>query len=159
MSNADKAAVAALGAGITGRDEFEAKGSSMFSMFPLLTVSALVYGGLVLVAGGSAWTQDEIAAIQMISGETWVVRGGDVFVCLSLFLLFWEILRATDTGSDAIVNHSLSAILCIGCVVAFMALGSFATSAFFLLTIMTLVDFMAGIGITIRSARRDFGVG
>lgn len=158
MSQTDKAAVAALGAGITGRDEDIPKGNSMFSMFPLLTVSLLVYGGLSLF-GGSSWTQEEIAAIQMISGETWVVRGGDIFIMLSLFLLFWEILRATDTGGDAIVNHSLSAILCIGCVVAFMALPPFATSAFFLLTVMTLVDFMAGIGITIRSARRDFGVG
>ena len=130
----------------------------MFSMFPLLTVSVLVYAGLSLF-GGSGWTQEEIAAVQMISGETWVVRGGDVFICLSLFLLFWEIVRATDTGSDAIVNHSLSALLTIVCVVAFMSVDVFATSSFFILTAMTLVDFTAGIGITIRSARRDFGVG
>ena len=43
--------------------------------------------------------------------------------------------------------------------IAFMLFRSFATSEFFLLLTMMLLDVVAGFMVTIVAARRDFGVG
>jgi len=43
--------------------------------------------------------------------------------------------------------------------IEFLLFKSFATSVFFFLMMMTLLDVLAGFMVTIVSARRDFGVG
>jgi hypothetical protein len=43
--------------------------------------------------------------------------------------------------------------------ILFLSVGSFATSTFFLLTMMVVFDVLVGATVTIVSARRDFGVG
>jgi len=43
--------------------------------------------------------------------------------------------------------------------VLFLLVGQFATSVFFLLTVMALLDTVAGFVVTIVSARRDLAVG
>ncbi|MEM1381053.1 MAG: hypothetical protein AAGH41_10560 [Pseudomonadota bacterium] len=161
MARSDEslAPIAALGYTLTeGVNEDASKGGSLMAIFPLLTISFVVYS-LLSVLLGSAWTQEEVAAITLLSDEVWIIRGGDIFLAGSFIFLFIEILNATDTGSESIWNHSLSAGLFIVCMACFMALKPYATSTFFLLMTMALVDMIAGFTITIRSARRDFGVG
>jgi hypothetical protein len=51
-----------------------------------------------------------------------------------------------------------SMVLFIFCLIEFLLFASFATSTFFLLTMMVLVDALAGMIVTIVSARRDFGI-
>ena len=48
--------------------------------------------------------------------------------------------------------------LFIICLVEFLMFEGFATSVFFLIMLMTLMDVMAGFMVTIASARRDFNV-
>ena len=50
-------------------------------------------------------------------------------------------------------------MLFIVCLVQFLLLPNFATSAFFIIMVMTLLDVLAGVVVTIVSARRDFAVG
>ena len=45
------------------------------------------------------------------------------------------------------------------CLVEFLLLANFQTSVFFILTVMCLLDVLAGVVVTIVSARRDFSVG
>jgi len=45
------------------------------------------------------------------------------------------------------------------CLVEFLLLPAFQTSVFFILTFMCLLDVLAGVVVTIVSARRDFSVG
>lgn len=73
--------------------------------------------------------------------------------------LFLEILKSTSTGTATIVNHGISLLLFILCLVQFLLMPNFATSTFFILMSMTLLDVLAGVIVTIVSARRDFGVG
>jgi hypothetical protein len=47
----------------------------------------------------------------------------------------------------------------IVCLVEFLRLPNVQTSTFFILTIMCLLDVLAGVVVTIVSARRDFSVG
>jgi hypothetical protein len=130
----------------------------MFTMFPLLTFSLMIYGVISLATGGSAWTDSELLNVVMISGENWSISGGDLFTFGSLFFLFIEVLRATKTGTESILNHAFSALLFVACLLAFVIVPIFSTSIFFYLVLMTLMDFMAGFMVTTLAARRDFGI-
>jgi len=57
------------------------------------------------------------------------------------------------------MNHAFSMILFIVCIVEFLMFPAFATSVFFLVMLMCLLDVMAGFMVTIAAARRDFGIG
>jgi hypothetical protein len=91
----------------------------------------------------------------MASGAHWVMTFGDVMVLLSILLLFIELLKSTSTGTAAIFNHALSMLVFIICLVEFLLHPAFATSVFFIIMIMSLLDVLAGVVVTIISARRD----
>jgi hypothetical protein len=98
-------------------------------------------------------------AVPMIGGEIeWVLTKGDALLLLSIAVLFMEILKSTSTGTATIMNHALSMIVFIVCLMLFLLNPNFATSVFFILTVMALLDVLAGVVVTIVSARRDFGV-
>mgnify|MGYP002652791539 CR=1 FL=1 len=58
-------------------------------------------------------------------------------------------------GFAAALLHRLSGIA----LALFLLVGRFATSTFFILTVMTLIDVMAGFVVTIVASRRDLAVG
>jgi hypothetical protein len=97
--------------------------------------------------------------IGMVSGANWLISSGDILVILSLAFFFVEILKSTSTGTASIANHAVSMIVFIICLIEFLLFPNFATSVFFILTIMSLLDVLAGVVVTIISARRDFTVG
>lgn len=140
------------------KPEGKGKNASMFTIFPLLTLALIAYTGLSFTSGPD-WTVYEVARVTMVSDQVWSIRGGDIFLTFSLGLLWWEIVRATDSGTGSVVNHVISAGLFIVCLLLFILAPNYGTSAFFLMMMMALVDFMAGIVVTITAARRDFGVG
>ena len=91
----------------------------------------------------------------MASGARWIMTFGDVMILLSILLLFVELLKSTSTGTAAIFNHALSMLVFIICLVEFLLHPAFATSVFFIIMIMALLDVLAGVVVTIISARRD----
>ena len=130
----------------------------VFTMFPLLTVSLVLYGVTTLASGGSAWTGAQLIELVMVSGNRWVISYGDGFLMMSLVFLFIEILRATKTGTDSLLNHALSAVVFIAALLMFVVLDGYGNSVFFIFVMMTALDFMAGFIVTTVTARRDFGV-
>lgn len=101
----------------------------------------------------------QLFSIDMVSGATWTLTLGDLIILITLLLLFVELIKATRTGGSSIVDHSLSTILFVFCLVEFLLVPEAATSIFFFIMIVTLIDVVAGFSITIRGARRDFGFG
>lgn len=132
-------------------------------MFPLLTISFVIYAALTLIGltgpGGVPWHQAEIVPLPLVSGETWNVSGGDIFLVVSMGLLFVELVRATKTGAESITNHLLSFLLFIAVLLTFILVKGFGNSVFFIFLTMTLLDPMAGFVVTTVTARRDIGVG
>jgi hypothetical protein len=98
-------------------------------------------------------------SVPMNSGVEWVVAWGDLLILVSLILLFVELLKSTSTGTSAIVNHALSMFVFIICLIEFLLHPAFATSVFFLIMVMSLLDVLAGVVVTIVSARRDVEFG
>jgi hypothetical protein len=134
----------------------------MFAAFPLLALPVLVYNLIVLTfAGGFAANAaqyrlgEQLFTIHMASKADWAVSLGDLLIAASLVVLFVELLKSTTSRKIAIINHSLSMVLFIGCLVEFLLFPAFGTSVFFLLTTMVLLDVLAGFIVTIVSARRD----
>lgn len=147
---------------------------ALFSVFPLLAIPVIIYNLIALMGGAPApdvagnaaglaplatTLASPVLNLTMISGVTWQLSGADALILLSIMLLFMEILKSTSTGTATIMNHAVSMILFIVCLVEFLLHPNFATSAFFIVMVMTLLDVLAGVVVTIVSARRDFGVG
>jgi hypothetical protein len=100
----------------------------------------------------------EVFSLTMISTARWTLTYGDVLVIITLILLFVELIKSTRTGGNSIVDHALSMILFIVCIIEFLTIERAATSTFFIILFTALIDVVAGFSITIRGARRDFGV-
>ena len=134
----------------------------LFGAFPLLALSVLLYNILALTLMGGfgsdaaqASLTTELFVIPMTSHGHWVVTLSDLMLAGSLVVLFIELLRSTTSRRIAIVNHALSMALFIICLVELLLAAAFATSTFFLITLMVLLDVLAGFIVTIVSARRD----
>jgi hypothetical protein len=132
-------------------------------VLPLLVFSLIIYN-LVVIIGFTgapetidAWMTAPLFTISMFSGDHWDVSFSDVFLGLSLMLLFVEMTKATRTDSLAIINHGLSMLVCVICIIEFVAVRGFSNSTFFMLLLMTIFDVVAGFTITIVAAKRDFG--
>ncbi|NQE63381.1 MULTISPECIES: hypothetical protein [unclassified Caulobacter] len=138
----------------------------MFAAVPLLALPVLIYNLIVLtLAGGFKAADaglrmgDTLFTIHMTSRAEWAVSLGDLLLAASLVVLFVELLKSTTSRRIAIINHSLSMVLFIICLVEFLLLPAFATSTFFLVTLMVLLDVLAGFIVTIVAARRDVDFG
>jgi hypothetical protein len=130
----------------------------MFAAFPLLAIPVIVYNLIAFAAdpsGVQASLTNPLFTIHMPTQANWAVSLGDLLLAASLVVLFVELLKSTTSGKTAIINHSLSMILFIVCLVEFLLLGAFATSTFFLIGLMVVLDVLAGFIVTIVSARRD----
>jgi hypothetical protein len=149
----------------------------IFGIFPLLVIPVVLYNLMALFLGGGPVQADpsdpsgggltapmnlllkeDFMSLPMISGVEWVLTKGDAIVLLAVVFLFLEILKSTSTGTATIINHGISLMIFILCLVQFLLMPNFATSTFFILMSMTLLDVLAGVIVTIVSARRDFGV-
>ena len=138
----------------------------MFAAIPLLALPVAVYNVAALtLEGGFAATDangrmnETLFSFTMTSGAVWPVTLGDILIAASLVVLFIELLKSTNSRQIAIINHSLSMVLFIACLVEFLLSPAFATSTFFLITLMVLLDVLAGFIVTIVSARRDVDFG
>lgn len=101
-----------------------------------------------------------LLSIPMISSDiSWTMTVGDGLLIFAIAILFMEILKSTSTGTATIMNHVFSLLVFIVCMILFLLHPNFATSVFFIITVMALLDVLAGVVVTIVSARRDFGVG
>jgi len=126
-------------------------------VFPLILYNFIVLTGIASVGQVEAWLVAPIFTVGMFSGDAWHVSFADVFMGLSLMLLFVEIVKATRTDAMSIINHGLSMLLSVVCIIQFITVAGFSNSTFFMLTLMTILDVIAGFTVTIVAAKRDFG--
>jgi hypothetical protein len=139
----------------------------MLIALPLLLIPVVLYNIVVLVdstgqggmAAADAALRDPLFSVPMTSGANWNVGVGDLILFLSLILLFFELLKSTSSQKVAIVNHALSLIVFVVCLVEFLLIRGFATSTFFLILAMVMLDVLAGFIVTIIAARKDLDFG
>jgi hypothetical protein len=129
----------------------------MILSLPWIVLSLIAYNVIVFV---TATPLDSVVfTMPMLSTAVWSVTLADLLIGGTLCLLFIEILKATRTGGNSLVDHALSTIVFIICLIEFLVIPQAATSVFFIITLVALIDVIAGFSVTIRAARRDFSVG
>lgn len=128
---------------------------------PLIVIVFILYNVIVFLGGGSdpiATLQTPIFHIPMIKAK-WTFTWGDFILLLMLLLLFIELLKSTYTSTASLLDHGLSMLVFVVCLIEFIVVPQAATSVFFLILIATLIDVVAGYTIGIRVARRDLNIG
>ncbi len=126
-------------------------------VFPLVLYNFVVLTGIATPGNVASWMASPIFTVGMFSGDAWGVSFADVFMGLSLLLLFVEIVKSTRTDAMSIINHGLSMLLSVVCIIQFITMLGFSNSVFFMLMLMTVLDVIAGFTVTIVAAKRDFG--
>ncbi|TNE36052.1 MAG: hypothetical protein EP347_12015 [Alphaproteobacteria bacterium] len=131
-----------------------------FIMFPLIFLLIIVYAAMAVIIGDMAGVLDKVViTINLMSGAEWNLTGSTIFIVVGLFLLFIEILKATKIDSASMVNNGLSMGVFVIALVLFIVLPDYGNSTFFIITMMALLDAIAGFTITAVTARRDIGFG
>ena len=130
----------------------------MLTNVPLLIVPFIVYNIQILLSGVSVW-DNEVFTLNMISGTQWTMNMGDLMITVALFLLFFEIIKATRISANSIVDHLLSTFVFIAFLVEFLLVQDAAHTVFFMLMMIALIDVLAGFSVAIRSASRDVTLG
>ena len=124
--------------------------------FPLLLVPFALYNMLAFLLDVDFGLH--LFSVPLLSGKRMDVSVGDLLVLLSIFLLYFEILKATQISSRAITDHVLSMVLFLAMTVEFIVVGKAATSTFLIIAALSFVDVVGGFTITIRTAQRNVEV-
>ena len=132
--------------------------------FPMLAVPVGLYNALAVITlvspslFGSAYdaTSHTLFSIPMPShGAALALTFGHLILLIALVALFFELVSSTRTSNQALLGDAMALILFVVCFVEFLLLPPFATATFFLLTVMVLMDSLAGFIVSAVSARKD----
>jgi hypothetical protein len=124
--------------------------------FPLLLIAFVIYNIVAFIfrLPNDNWTAP-VTTVHMVSGQEWVLTWEDALIAFSILLLAVEIIKSTRAGMRAIVDHMLAMVLFIAMLVEFLLVDRAATSTFFLMMIITLVDVLVGFTVSVRSSQRQ----
>jgi len=131
----------------------ERKASPMLVGFPLLLIPLAIVNIIVFLMPGVSFT-DPLITVTLMSKAAWKVTFGDILIALGMLLLLFEVIKAARPGGKYFTDHFLALLVLAGAVAEFLLLPQFATSVFFLLTVLALVDFLAGVSLRLRRDNR-----
>jgi hypothetical protein len=129
---------------------------------PLIIVPFILYNLIALTSGTmppEEVFQKVLFHVPMLRGSNWTFTWGDLVILVTMICLFAELIKSTYTTSASLIDHGLSMIVFIACLVEFLLVPQAATSVFFFIVVAVLVDVVAGFMIGIRVARRDLSIG
>jgi len=117
--------------------------------FPLLLIPLAIYNIVVFLMPGVSLAEP-VVKLTLMSGAEWPITLSDLLLMLGIVLLLFEVIKGARPGAKFLTDHLLSLII-FGCAAAeFLLWPRFATSTFFLLTLLALVDFLSGIVLRAR---------
>jgi len=127
--------------------------------FPLLLVPFAIYNivAFIFALSNDVWTTSA-TTVHMMSGQDWVLTWEDILLAFAIFLLWIEIIKSTRIGMRSVMDHILAMVLFVCMLVEFLLVGRAATSTFFLLTAIALVDVLAGFIVGMRSSQRQIEI-
>lgn len=123
---------------------------------PYLALVVIAY--MIIVVVDATSLAGVLFNVTLPSAGLWVFSVGDLLLLFGLLLLFAEILKATRTSRITIADHALSLVVFVICLLCFLLVPIAATSIFFLIMWMTLIDVVAGFTVSLAGARRDIGM-
>jgi hypothetical protein len=121
------------------------------AVLPLMALPVAAYNLLVVFLArgfGDGHAHARLTAPQFhlrtAPGGLWPVSAADLLLAGALAALFVELIKARPGPRAALVNHALSTLVFVVCLGEMLLAPAFATSTFFLITLMVLLDVLAG---------------
>jgi hypothetical protein len=123
--------------------------------FPLLLIPLAIYNIIVFLMPDVSFTEP-LVKLTLVSGAEWPVTLSDVLLTLAILLLLAEVIKGARPGAKYLTDHLLSLIVFGAAAAEFVMWPKFATSTYFLMTALSLVDFLSGLAL--RTRRRAVAV-
>jgi hypothetical protein len=117
--------------------------------FPLLLIPLAIYNIIVLLMPDVSFT-DPLVRLTLVSGAEWTVTLSDVLLTLGILLLLAEVIKGARPGAKYLTDHLLSLIVFGAAAAEFVMWPKFATSTYFLMTLLAMVDFLSGLALRTR---------
>jgi hypothetical protein len=119
--------------------------------FPLLLIPLAIYNIVVFLMPGVSFAEP-LFTLPLTSGAEWPVTLSDVLLALGIVMLLLEVIKGARPGAKFLTDHLLSLIVFGGALAEFLLWPRFASSTYFLLTLLALVDFLTGLALRVRRA-------
>jgi hypothetical protein len=117
--------------------------------FPLLLIPVAIYNIIVFLMPGVSFTEP-LLKLTLVSGAEWPVTLSDILLTLGIMLLLFEVIKGARPGAKYLTDHLLSLIVFACAAAEFVMWPRFASSTYFLLTLLALVDFLSGLALRTR---------
>jgi hypothetical protein len=139
---------------LSGNARFSPSKAPLMTMvgFPLLLIPVAIYNMIAFLMPDVSLSEkaDPLFRVALVSGTAWPVTLCDILLTLGIFMLLFEVIKGARPGAKFLTDHLLSLIV-FGCAAAeFVMWPRFGNSTFFLLTLLTLADFLSGIALRAR---------
>lgn len=125
---------------------------------PLSLIPLVIYNLIALdMVGdqGLGWGET-FFTLSMKSGGVWTLSIGDAILLLALFMLFFELLKATRRNGTALLDHIFSAVVFGAYLLQFIFVSAASTSLFFICMTIALIDVIAGYAISASNGTTKF---
>jgi hypothetical protein len=117
--------------------------------FPLLLIPLAIYNIIAFLMPGVKF-EDPLIKLALVSGTEWQVTLSDILVAVGILLLLLEVIKGARPGAKYFTDHLLSLIVFGAAAAEFVLWPKFGTSTYFLLTALSLVDFLSGVALRTR---------
>ena len=114
--------------------------------FPLLLIPIAIYNIIAFLMPGVSFA-DRLFKTKLVSGAEWTVAFGDCLVGLGVLMLLLEVIKGARPGRKYLTDHLLSLIVFGAAAAEFLMWSRFASSTYFLLTLLAMTDFLSGIAL------------
>ena len=134
---------------------------SIFRYVPLMGVVLVLYNVISMSPGkGASFNWDKTwDTMHLPSGGSVSLSFSEAFIAFALVVLFIEVIKSTSISNHAITEQVLSVLVFIAFLFQYLNSKAAAEPTFFLLTLMSLVEVLAGFIILTKVARRDINFG
>jgi len=117
--------------------------------FPLLLIPLAIYNIIAFLMPEVKF-EAPLIKLALMSGAEWQVTLSDILVAVGILLLLLEVIKGARPGAKYLTDHLLSLIVFGAAAAEFVLWPKFGTSTYFLLTALSLVDFLTGIALRTR---------
>ena len=135
----------------------------ILNSIPLLLIPVLIYNIVVLFSPAAtslgesvpvARMRGDAFVLPMFSGASLSLTWGDMLLLLTIVFLLVDVVRSTRRGSASILTSILTMALFVLCLIQFLALPAYASSSYFLLTMIVLLQSLTGLSLWRASSRQ-----
>ncbi len=128
---------------------------------PLNLLVLLAYNVMIFLSSSGNYLPDTIVTQFEIpsSGATLTITWNILFILIGIGVLYIEILKSTRASMQAVLDHVLSLCVFVVYLIELLVMKEMGSATFLILTLLSLVDVIAGFTVSLSSAQRDITLG